>query len=225
MLCWTVLYQHSTVFFVQYTVPYVYHFHTPYDYVIMKFHFTQSFLFCFLLFSSLLLYQFYDLRKSRKYSVAHVLAYIFQHCAPKRPLHLRHNAFSCNQVPLSSIGRVFRSFCDGGNGGPSSSGRHLEWPHFRNRKWGHPSWQPKAEGPPFSTTTTMGSKNAPYTTPIVSYVVNVLSALVRASRQNKRAVEYNFVNLFQLLPVCIVVKYIKFKFKFKKAYRRIFKQR
>ena len=69
----------------------------------------------------------------------------------------------------------------------------------------------------------MGAKNAPYTTPIVSYVVNALSALVRASRQNKRAVEYNFVNLFQLLPVCIVVKYTKFKFK--KAYRRIFKQR
>ena len=40
------------------------------------------------------------------------------------------------------------------NGGPSASGRHLGWPH--SREWGHPRWRPEAEGPPFSTTTTMG---------------------------------------------------------------------
>ena len=40
------------------------------------------------------------------------------------------------------------------NGGPSTSGRHLGWPH--SREWGHPRWRPEAEGPPFSTTTTMG---------------------------------------------------------------------
>ena len=26
----------------------------------------------------------------------------------------------------------------------------------RNRKWGHPRWRPEAEGPPFSTSTSMG---------------------------------------------------------------------
>ena len=35
------------------------------------------------------------------------------------------------------------------NGDPSASGRHLGWPHLRNRKWGHPRWRPEAEGPPF----------------------------------------------------------------------------
>ena len=42
------------------------------------------------------------------------------------------------------------------NGDPSTSGRHLGWPHFRKRKWGHPRWRPEVEVPPFSTTTTMG---------------------------------------------------------------------
>ena len=42
------------------------------------------------------------------------------------------------------------------NGCPSASGRHLEWPHFGNRKWGHPRWRPEAEGPPFSTSTSLG---------------------------------------------------------------------
>ena len=48
------------------------------------------------------------------------------------------------------------------NGGPSTSGRHLGWPHFRFRKWGHPRWRPEVEGSPFSTTTTIGvQKRAP----------------------------------------------------------------
>ena len=46
------------------------------------------------------------------------------------------------------------------NGGPSSSGRHLGWPHLRNRKWGHPRWRPEAEGPPFSTATGIGIEKA-----------------------------------------------------------------
>ena len=50
------------------------------------------------------------------------------------------------------------------NGGPSASGRHLGWPHFRFRKWGHPRWRPEAEGPPFCTSPQWGSKKVPYTT-------------------------------------------------------------
>ena len=50
------------------------------------------------------------------------------------------------------------------NGDPSASGGHLGWPHLRNRKWGHPRWPPEAEGPPFCTSPSMGSKNSPYTT-------------------------------------------------------------
>ena len=42
------------------------------------------------------------------------------------------------------------------NGGPSASGRHLGWPHLRNRKWGHPRWRPEAGDPPFSSTSTIG---------------------------------------------------------------------
>ena len=50
----------------------------------------------------------------------------------------------------SSIGRPFRSplRSEEQDGGPSDSGRHLGWPHFRFRKWGHPRWRPEAEGPP-----------------------------------------------------------------------------
>ena len=36
----------------------------------------------------------------------------------------------------------------------------------RNRKWGHPRWRPEAEGPPFSTSTSMGIEKVPYTTRI-----------------------------------------------------------
>ena len=46
------------------------------------------------------------------------------------------------------------------NGGPSASGRHLGWPHFQFREWGHPRWRPEAEGPPFSTSTLMGIEKA-----------------------------------------------------------------
>ena len=53
------------------------------------------------------------------------------------------------------------------NGGPSASGRHLGWPHLRNRKWGHPRWRPEAEGPPFCASASMGSKKPPYTTDIL----------------------------------------------------------
>ena len=62
----------------------------------------------------------------------------------------------------SSIGRPFRSplWWWWKNGGPSASGRHLGWPHFRFRKWGHPRWRPEAEGSPFSTTTTIGIEKA-----------------------------------------------------------------
>ena len=42
------------------------------------------------------------------------------------------------------------------NGGPTASGHHLGWPHFRFRKWGHPRWRPEAEGPPFCTSPSMG---------------------------------------------------------------------
>ena len=42
------------------------------------------------------------------------------------------------------------------NGGPSASGRHLGWPHFRFRKWGHPRWPPEAEGSPFCTSPSIG---------------------------------------------------------------------
>ena len=45
-------------------------------------------------------------------------------------------------------------------GGPSASGRHLGWPHLRNRKWGHPRWRPEAEGPPFSSASAMGIEKA-----------------------------------------------------------------
>ena len=64
------------------------------------------------------------------------------------------------------MGRIFRPplRCAVQNGGPSASGRHLGWPHFRNRKWGHPRWWPEAEGPPFCTAHRNGSKNPPYTT-------------------------------------------------------------
>ena len=63
---------------------------------------------------------------------------------------------------ISSIGRPFRSplWWWWKNGGPSASGRHLGWPHFRFRKWGHPRWRPEAEGSPFSTTTTIGIEKA-----------------------------------------------------------------
>ena len=48
------------------------------------------------------------------------------------------------------------------NGGPSASGRHLGWPHFRFPKWGHSRWRPEAEGQPFSTSTSLGvEKPAP----------------------------------------------------------------
>ena len=62
----------------------------------------------------------------------------------------------------SSIGRPFRSplWWWWKNGGPSASGRHLGWPHFRFRKWGHPRWRPEAEGSPFSTTTKIGIEKA-----------------------------------------------------------------
>ena len=65
-------------------------------------------------------------------------------------------------VYVSSIGRPFRSplWWWWKNGGPSASGRHLGWPHFRFRKWGHPRWRPEAEGSPFSTTTTIGIEKA-----------------------------------------------------------------
>ena len=33
-------------------------------------------------------------------------------------------------------------------------------PSFRLREWGHPRWRPKAEGPPFSTFTSMGVEKA-----------------------------------------------------------------
>ena len=42
------------------------------------------------------------------------------------------------------------------DGGPSASGRHLGWPHLRNRKWGHPRWRPEAEGPPSCAAAAMG---------------------------------------------------------------------
>ena len=76
---------------------------------------------------------------------------------------LRHQIRLSND---SSIGRVFRS--------------PLRWrwkmaalplpatilddliPSFRFREWGHPRWRPEAEGPPFSTSTSMGiEKRAP----------------------------------------------------------------
>ena len=62
----------------------------------------------------------------------------------------------------NSIGRPFRPLLWWWwkNGGPSASGRHLGWPHFRFRKWGHPRWRPEAEGSPFSTTTTIGIEKA-----------------------------------------------------------------
>ena len=48
------------------------------------------------------------------------------------------------------------------NGRPSASGRHHGWPHFLNRKWGHPIWRPEAEGRPFSTASAIGvEKRAP----------------------------------------------------------------
>ena len=70
--------------------------------------------------------------------------------------------FGANQAHSSSIGRPFRSplWWWWKNGGPSASGRHLGWPHFRFRKWGHPRWRPEAEGSPFSTTTTIGIEKA-----------------------------------------------------------------
>ena len=65
-------------------------------------------------------------------------------------------------IIISSIGRPFRPLLWWWwkNGGPSASGRHLGWPHFRFRKWGHPRWRPEAEGSPFSTTTTIGIEKA-----------------------------------------------------------------
>ena len=42
------------------------------------------------------------------------------------------------------------------DGGPSASGRHLGWPHLRNRKWSHPRWRPEAEGPPSCAAAAMG---------------------------------------------------------------------
>ena len=42
------------------------------------------------------------------------------------------------------------------DGGPPASGRHLGWPHLRNRKWGHPRWRPEAEGPPSCAAAAMG---------------------------------------------------------------------
>ena len=64
----------------------------------------------------------------------------------------------------SSIGRVFRPLWGGGG----------KWRPFRFRspswmtsfpvscKWVHPRWRPEAEGPPFSTSTSMGvEKRAP----------------------------------------------------------------
>ena len=57
------------------------------------------------------------------------------------------------------------------NGDPSASGGHFGWPHLRNRKWGHPRWRPEAEGPPFCTSPSMGSKKVPYTTNISRFIV------------------------------------------------------
>ena len=42
------------------------------------------------------------------------------------------------------------------NGDPSASGRHLGWPHFRFRKWGHRRWRPEAEGSPFCASASIG---------------------------------------------------------------------
>ena len=57
-----------------------------------------------------------------------------------------------------NLWRVFRSHVAvAQDGGPSASGRHLGWPHFRKfREWGHPRWRPEAEGPPSCATATMG---------------------------------------------------------------------
>ena len=53
------------------------------------------------------------------------------------------------------------------DGGPSASGRHLGWPHLRNRKWGHPRWRPEAEGPPSCAAAALGvEKTALYYLPI-----------------------------------------------------------
>ena len=57
------------------------------------------------------------------------------------------------------------------DGGPSASGRHLGWPHLRNRKWGHPRWRPEAEGPPSCAAAALGvEKTALY---YYRFIINV----------------------------------------------------
>ena len=78
----------------------------------------------------------------------------------KRYLWRRHLDSKMAAPKMTSI-RTGESFwspieAEAQNGGPSASGRHLGWPHFRNRKWGHPRWRPEAEGPPFCASASKG---------------------------------------------------------------------
>ena len=69
--------------------------------------------------------------------------------------HLRFKMVMPEMTSSRTWGEFFDPYCGGGGKWRPFRFRSPSW-MTSNWKWGHPRWRPEAEGPPFSSTSTIG---------------------------------------------------------------------